>query len=142
LDQLDQALSVVDRGIDLEPVADDADVGEQPGALGLAVARHHVGIESLEGAPKRLALLEDREPRQAGLVDLEHEPLEQPRVVTQREAVFVVVIGAVEWMAGSDLAVGHWVVSRGRGTAPLLLPSIECAPSFSPPSRSRPVLIL
>src|SRR6185369_6223722 len=50
---------------------------------------------------------EDRQPGQPGLIDLEHEPLEQLVIVTKRKAIFAIVIRPVKWMAGGNVAVGH-----------------------------------
>src|SRR5215213_1111509 len=90
----------------------------------LAIARDHLGIEPAVRPSKRIALLEDGEPGEPGLVDLEHQPLEQRRVVAERDAVFVVMIGPVPEVAGSDIAVGdghgYWCQSAGvrLGVAP------------------------
>ena len=74
-----------------------------------------MGLKPIIRELERRAFLEDGEPRQAGLVDLEHHALEESGIVAQREAVFGVVIGAVERVAGGDGAVGgheSLVVSR------------------------------
>src|SRR6185295_16350022 len=52
-------------------------------------------------------LLQDRQPGEARLVDLEHQPTEERRVVTEGEAVLAIVIRAVERMAGGDPAVAQ-----------------------------------
>src|SRR5215472_16784243 len=85
-----QPLRVLDHRLDLEPVADNAGVAEQPADVARAEARDLVDVVGREGAGERSALLQHREPRQAGLVDLEREALEQHRVVTRRKAVFAV----------------------------------------------------
>ena len=76
-DRLDP-LGILDRGLDLEPVADDPGIGEQASPLPRAVARDLGDLEVVVGAAERLALLQDGEPGQARLVDLQHQPLEQP----------------------------------------------------------------
>ena len=106
-DEGHHALRVVDGGVDLQAIADDAGVGEETVAIDLAIAGDHVRIEAVVGAPETLALLQDGLPRQPGLVDLEDEPLEEPGVVAQREAVFGVVVRAVDRVARRDGAVGH-----------------------------------
>jgi hypothetical protein len=100
-----EAARVLDGGVDLQAVADDAGVGQQPRTLGLAVRRDHVDVEAVPRAPEVLPLLQDREPGQAGLVDLENETLEEAVVVAQRETVLVVVVRPVERVPGRDPAV-------------------------------------
>ncbi len=53
-----------------------------------------------------LLLLQDREPGQPRLIDLQHEPFEQRVVVADREPVLGVVIRTVEWQVGG-VAVTH-----------------------------------
>jgi hypothetical protein len=121
LPQLDDPPRVLDHGVDLQPVSDDPGVGEKATALPRAIGRDGLGREAVEGASEGLLLLQDREPGEAGLVDLEREPLEKPVVPADREAVFAVVVGTVEGMPGSDLAVGRRPrrrrVSRRRAAA-------------------------
>ena len=47
-----------------------------------------VDLEAGEGGAERLALLQDSQPRQAGLIDLQREPLEQHRLVLGGKPVF------------------------------------------------------
>src|SRR6185312_5083501 len=102
---------VLDGGLDLEPVADDARIAEESRhVLGL-VSGHPVDVEAIEGIEEGLALLEDGEPGQAGLVDLQHQPLEQHRIVPRRETVFGVVVGAVKFMSGRHRAIGRAHIS-------------------------------
>jgi len=105
--QRHDAPRVLDGRIDLEAIADDARIGEQPAPLAPSVARHALDREVVERRAERLALLQDREPREPRLVDLEHEAFEQRVVGAQREPVFAVVVGAVPGVSGSDAAVAH-----------------------------------
>ncbi len=105
LPQLEDARRVGDGRVDLEPVAHDARIGQQPPPVARAVGRDHVGIEPVVGPAERFALLEDGEPGEAGLVDLQHQPLEQRRVVVERKAVLVIVVGPVPLVARRDVAV-------------------------------------
>jgi len=72
-------------------------------------ARDLRGIESGERASVALALVEDRRPREPRLGALEREHLEQPRVVVDRHAPFLVVVreveGLVDWHPLA--ALGH-----------------------------------
>ena len=70
-------LGVLDRRVHLEPIADDARVGEQSRALADSESRHDVRVEPAKRLVKGVPLLEDRQPRQAGLVDFQHQPLQQ-----------------------------------------------------------------
>src|SRR5205085_2485580 len=98
--------------VDLHPVADDAGVGEQSPALARAVARHHRRIESFERATERVLLAQNGEPREAGLIDLERQSLEQRRVVAERKAVLAIVVGPVIGVPGRDVAVRSGHASR------------------------------
>jgi hypothetical protein len=103
--QLEDSPGVGDCRVDLEPVADDAGVGQEPAPLARAVAGDDLGIEAVVRAAERVALLENGEPREAGLVDLEHQTLEQRPIAREREAVLLVVIRAVPFVARGNIAV-------------------------------------
>src|SRR5690554_6093634 len=96
---------VVDHRLDLEAVADDAGVRQQPGALGLAVGGHPVDGEALEGLPEGGAFLEHGEPGEPRLVDLQGQALEEGVIVAHREAVLVVVVGAVKRMTRGQVTI-------------------------------------
>src|SRR5438094_620975 len=55
-----------------------------------------IDVEIREAGTERFALVEDREPAQAGLETLETELLEQAPVIGDREAPLVVVVVAVD----------------------------------------------
>ena len=63
----EDAAGVVDRRLDLEPVADDARVAEQPLDVGRPEARDRAGVEACERAAVALALPQDRRPGEARL---------------------------------------------------------------------------
>ena len=71
--------SVRDRRVDLEPVAHDAGVGEQPLAVVIAERGDGGDVELRERRPERRPLAQDGQPRQAGLERLQREALEQRR---------------------------------------------------------------
>jgi hypothetical protein len=104
--QREHRLRIGDRRLDLEPVPDDPGVGHEASNVPCAEPRHRRGIESPVRGPEGLPFLQDGEPGEAGLVDLQDQPLEQLGVAPQREAVFAVVIGAVPLVAGRDITVG------------------------------------
>src|SRR5690554_3018937 len=108
---------IMDHRLDLEAVADDAGVRQQPGPLGLAVGGHPVDGEALEGLPEGGALLEHGEPGEPRLVDLQGQALEEGVIVGHRETVLAVVVGAVKRMArGQVTVVAHAEVPRGELT--------------------------
>ena len=113
--ELEDRRGVGDGGVHLEPVADDARVGQESPPVAGAVCGHDLWIEAAVGLAERVALLEDREPGEAGLVDLQHQSLEQLGVAREREAVLLVVIGPVPFVAGGDVAVGDRHSAAGYG---------------------------
>ena len=66
----------------------------------LAERRHDRGIEAGERSPERLALAQDRDPRQAGLETLEAELLEQRTSSTTRRPHSSSWYGGVQRVAG------------------------------------------
>jgi hypothetical protein len=67
-------LGVLDDGIDLLPVADDAAVGEQRGSLRIAVPGDLLDLEVVERAAIPVTLAEDGQPAEPGLSPFEVEP--------------------------------------------------------------------
>jgi len=114
--QFEHAPGVVDGRFDLAAVAHDAGVREQSRHVALVEAHDALGIELRERTPERLALVEDRQPAQAGLKAFEAELFEQPPVVADREAPFKVVVVLVGRAGLAPLAarcaVGADVESR------------------------------
>jgi hypothetical protein len=111
---------VGDGGVDLHAVADDPGIGHEPGHLGVAVARHHLGIEPVEGGEERRPLAEDGEPGQARLEELEAQQAEERVLVAEGPTPLVVVVGDVQGVARAPPAAGAAVVAddevgAGRG---------------------------
>jgi hypothetical protein len=98
-DQVDGAAGVVDGGRDLAAMADDAGIAQHALDIGLAERSHLFDVEARKGAAEILALPEDGDPREAGLEALQAHLLEEPRVVVDRPAPFMVVIGEIEFVA-------------------------------------------
>src|SRR5207249_1968464 len=106
----EEGAGVGDRRFDLQAVADDTIVGEQPGHLSRVVARDLPRIEPVEGLAVVVALFEDRQPREAGLRSLENEELEEPAIFVERRPPFAIVVGDVERMRFAPRAaatIGH-----------------------------------
>src|SRR3546814_19233156 len=102
---------VVDRRIHLQAAADDAGVGQQAGAVAVAVVGDLVDIKAVVGTAEAVALAQDRFPAQAGLVDFQQQAFEQHGLVSLREAVLGVVVGPVQRLPGGQVPVGG-----GNGT--------------------------
>ena len=100
---------VGDRGLDLAAVADDPGVAEQPLDVALAEARDPFGIEAREGMSERLALAENRDPREARLEPLEAQALVEATLVAHRAPPLLVVVGDVRRIARRPAAdrFGH-----------------------------------
>lgn len=114
--QVENPLRVDDGRVDLEPVADDARIGQQAGAIRLRVIRYRFEVEVVIGAAEVIRFLEDGDPRQPRLVDLENKALEEQVVVVERKTVLGVVIGLVEGV----FRMGEAVFAVG-GHLPILL---------------------
>ena len=112
---------IVDRGLDLAPVADDARIREQaldvvPVERGDATDR-----ESRERPPEGLALAQDRQPREPCLEPLERQQLEHGIVTPCLAAPLVVVVGAVERVGSAPAAAcGSFAVQREVVHPPIL----------------------
>ena len=100
---------------DFEPIADDPRIAEQAVGIGRPEASDTVDVEIGKGGAKRRAFLEDCQPGQSRLVDLENEPLEQHALLAGREAVLAIVVEAVHRMAGRYSAIsGAQLTARGN----------------------------
>ncbi len=104
---------VLDRGVHFQAVANDSFVGEEANAVALGEARDAIHVERAVSLSESLSFFLDREPGKAGLIDLQHEPLEQCVVGAEREPVLVVVIGSVVRMAFRRLTIGQVRPSTG-----------------------------
>jgi len=103
--QLQDLLRIGNGGIDLQPIADDARVGQQSPSVSCAIRRDDFGIEPSVSAPECIALLEDGEPGETRLIDFQNEPLEQGGVLLEREAVLPIVIRPVPFMSRRKVTV-------------------------------------
>lgn len=107
LAQREDPLRVFDRGVDLQSIADDARVLQQARAAPRVESRDALEYEVVERLAECFTLAKNRQPRQAGLIDLQDEPLEEAIVVADRKAVLGVVIWAVKRVARGNVAVAH-----------------------------------
>ena len=104
---------IADRRFDLAAMSHDAGIAEQALDVALPEARHLLEVELRERRAERVALPQDREPRQPRLEALETELFEEPAIVGDRKAPLVVVVvdvepgGAVDPEAAAFGAVVH-----------------------------------
>src|SRR5262249_49169513 len=110
------------RGIDLQAIADDALVLEQPGDFALAVFCDFARVKTVIGGAIVLALAENRVPAEAGLRALENQKLEQPTVIVKRDTPLAIVVGDLKVIVGPETpgrglhASHNLAVSRNKGT--------------------------
>jgi hypothetical protein len=86
---------VRDRRFDLAAMTDDPGVLQEPIDVALAEPPHALRIEIGERNAKRLALAQDRQPRESRLKAFETEPLEQAALVRHRSSPLVIVVVVV-----------------------------------------------
>src|SRR5690606_32062217 len=89
---VEEGACVVDGGVDLQPVADDALVGEQLTLSARVVPRDLLRVEVIERLPVRRPFAQNRDPAETRLRTLENQHLEQAPVVVQRHAPLGVVV--------------------------------------------------
>jgi len=117
VDDLDCAGGIVDGGVDLPAVADDAGVAEQAVDVGRPEPGDDPGVEVGEGAPEVVALAQDRQPRQTGLEALEADLLEQPVIVMDVPSPLVIVVGDVVGILPRPPAAGPAVRADDEAVA-------------------------
>ncbi len=121
---LDENLGVVDGGLDLGAVTDDARIGDKALDVVVAVGSDLGRVETVEGTPVVLALLENGDPGESRLRALENYFLEQAPPIAVGRTPFLVVIVKVEWVEGrpgATIRLVHsvMVVSHRYSSLPL-----------------------
>ncbi len=96
---------VLDGSVYLQAVANDARIDEEARAVRLTIGRYYLRVEATIRLLKRRPFLEDGEPGETRLVDLQHQPLEEIGIARQWEAVLPVVIRPMPLMARRGIAV-------------------------------------
>jgi hypothetical protein len=109
LAQLEAALCVVDRRLDLAAMAHDARVAEQSLHVAVVVGGDARRVEAVERGTEVVALAQDREPRQARLEPFQAQLLEQPGVVGDLPAPLVVVVVRVQRIVAAPPAASSAV---------------------------------
>ena len=117
---IQEALGVVDDGLDFASVADNARVGHQALDVGVGVGGDLLGVEAGEGFAEVLPLVEDGLPGEAGLHTLQAEELELLAVVVDGDAPLVVVVGHHQGSSGEPkqrvrVSSGMWGLRGGVG---------------------------
>ena len=92
----DEALRVVDDGVDLAARADHTRHGKDARDVAFAVAGDLLEVEPLERDAERRTLLDDRVPAKSALQHLVHQVLEEPAVVPARHPPLLVVVCAIK----------------------------------------------
>ena len=108
-----EPLGVLDSGVHFQTVADDARVLEEPVAVLGSVLGDAGDFVAVVGAVKALLFLENRFPRQPGLVDLEQQAAEKAVVILYRRAILPIVVVAVDIAHRALAAVGAIRHNRG-----------------------------
>src|SRR5262249_34427545 len=97
---------VGNRGIDLQAIADDALVVEQPGDFTFAVLCDFARVKPVIGGAIMFALTENRVPAEAGLGALENQKLEQPIVIVKRDTPLAIMVGDLKVIIGPETPSG------------------------------------
>ena len=108
----DERLRVADRGIDLQPIANDPRVREQSRHVAIAELRDARGIEFLEGDPIGVALAQDRVPAQSGLCAFERDELEPSPIVMDRDAPLFIVVANRQFVARPSASHNFVLIPR------------------------------
>ncbi len=96
----------VDNGrVDLEPVSDDARVGEEAGAVFVPESGDFYDVEPAIGFAKSLRLFENKNPRESRLIDFEDQPLEEQMILRERKAVLRIVVSSIVNIFGMGIAI-------------------------------------
>ena len=92
-------------------MADDAGIGEAAGDVVIAETGDLVEVEAGEGGAEVFAFPQDRQPGQARLEAFQADLLEQPDIVGDRTAPFIVVVAAIVLQPAMPEAAVETVVS-------------------------------
>ena len=94
--RLKKGLRVLYCRVDLQPVPHDTRIAEKSSEFRVIVGSHAAGIETVEGGPVVLPLVENRLPTQSRLRAFKDKHLEQVSIVVRGHSPLVVMIVAVE----------------------------------------------
>src|SRR5687767_5137602 len=121
------APGVVDRRFDLAAMTDDSLVAEQSPYVAGVEPRDAVDIEIREGVSEVRTFAENRQPAQTGLESFEADLFEQPPVLGDGNAPFIIVITPINliltWPPAACDAIGVMNQAGGRRHAPSIAPT-------------------
>lgn len=106
---------VANGRLDLEPIADNAWVGQQPSYLALSKGCDKERVEVLEGQPVAVPLLKDDLPAKPRLRAGQNQELKQLPVIMHRHTPFLIMVDAEQVRArpGATLDCGRRRSSQG-----------------------------
>ena len=95
-----EASGIFGGGFNLEPVTDDPRIGGQAVELSRADGSDAIDHEIRKGSTECRAFSENCRPRKTGLVNFEHQPLEQNALVVGRKAALGIMVASVDRIPG------------------------------------------
>ena len=98
-------LGVLNRRVHFQAVADDSRVRKEASAILLAKFCHFRNVESAIGFTEVICPLQNQNPRQPRLIDLENQSFEEQVVVIERESVLGIVVNPVIRIFGMGITV-------------------------------------
>jgi hypothetical protein len=104
---------ILDRGRNLQSVAHDPGIAEQPFHIARAVMRDLLRAKTVERFAIVLSFLENRRPAEPGLRALEDQKFKQLSIIVNRHAPFSIMIGDV-WFSSRPGTTRHIVRSKRR----------------------------
>src|SRR5450759_5858084 len=123
--ETDHSPGVGQGSLDLEPVADDARVGQKALIVSLAERCDGLSLEPGKGSPKALTFAQVGEPGQPRLERLERQALVELGLAMDGHAPLFVVIGHVVGRARGPATAGH---TTGVDHEALTAQGCSCAP--------------
>jgi len=102
----EKRVRILDRRCNLQSVAHDSGVAEQPFYIARAVTRDLLRTKTVERFAIILAFLENRRPAQPGLCAFEDQKFKQLSIVVNRHAPFLIMIGDV-WFSSRPGTARH-----------------------------------
>ncbi len=105
LAQSSNPLGVLNGGVDLEAVSNNARVSKQSGTVFLCEFGDLVYIKAAIGFAEVICFLQDGDPRKPRLIDLKDEALEEQVVILERKPILRIVVHPVESIFGVGVAV-------------------------------------
>ena len=90
---LQEGCGIADRGLNLQPIADNTSILKQPTHVTGIKSSNFLGIKLGKSPAIRLTLLQNGFPTQSGLGPIEHNELKELLILVQRHTPFTIMIG-------------------------------------------------